>query len=160
MRQPLLSLATQIPQEYLPWIAEEVIGKRNKNIKMATQYNNYLETEVLNADPIHLVGILYRAAIASVGAARYQLQAGEIRERSRSIARAEKLIHELTFSLDYERGGKLSQSLASLYTYMQGRLIEANTKQIAPPLAEVEQLLSTLLEAWSAIRPQPAYATA
>ncbi len=123
-------------------------------------YNNYLETEVLNADPLQLVAILYRAAIASVGAARIHLQAGAIRERSLSIVKAEKIIHELMFSLDHEQGGKISRSLASLYSYMQERLIEANSKQAAPPLMEVEQLLSTLLEAWIAIRPVSAYAAA
>ena len=64
------------------------------------------------------------------------------------------------FSLDHEQGGQISRSLASLYSYMQERLIEANSKQAAPPLMEVEQLLSTLLEAWIAIRPVSAYAAA
>jgi flagellar protein FliS len=127
---------------------------------MANVYNHYLETEVLNADPVQLVGILYRAAITSVAAARNHLQAGAIRERSSSISHAQKIIHELTFSLDHEKGGKISGSLASLYSYMQVRLIEANAKQTSPPLTEVEQLLSTLLEAWSAIRSVPAFAIA
>ena len=39
---------------------------------------------------------------------------------------------------------------------MQIQLIEANTRQIDPPLAEVERLLSTLLEAWHAATPAAA----
>jgi flagellin-specific chaperone FliS len=35
---------------------------------------------------------------------------------------------------------------------MQARLLEANAKQIDEPLAEVQKLLSTLLEGWCAIR--------
>jgi flagellar protein FliS len=127
---------------------------------MANIYDNYLESEVLSADPVQLVAILYRAAIASVGAARTHLQAGAIRDRSNSIAKAGAIIHELTFSLNHERGGQISRSLASLYAYMQGRLLEANTQQTEPPLAEVGQLLSTLLEGWTAIRAQPVTAVA
>jgi flagellin-specific chaperone FliS len=42
---------------------------------------------------------------------------------------------------------------------MHGRLTEANAQQVDPPLAEVQELLSTLLEAWSALRkPAPAAA--
>ncbi len=130
------------------------------HLKMANVYNNYLETEVLNAEPLHLVGILYRAAIASVRDAGMHVQSGAIRERSSAIAKAQNIIHELQFSLNHERGGQISRSLAPLFVYMQERLIEANTKQVALPLSEVEKLLSTLLEGWNAIRVQPASAVA
>jgi flagellar secretion chaperone FliS len=119
-------------------------------------YDAYLEAEVLSATPVKLVAILYRAAIDSVGAARLHLKAGAIRERSRQITRASEIIHELMRTLDHERGGEISRSLAGLYAYMQTRLIKANTQQIDPPLAEVEKLLSTLLEAWGAATPTAA----
>ena len=129
-----------------------------------TVHGAYLEAEILSADPVKLVTILYRAAIEAVGAARQHLKAGFIRERSRRITKASEIIHELRRSLDHNQGGEISRSLAELYEYMQTRLIEANTKQIDPPLAEVEKLLSTLLDAWHAATPvaaprpvEPAY---
>jgi flagellar protein FliS len=115
-----------------------------------THYDRYLETEVLTADPLKLVNILYRAALEAVGAARRHLAAGEIRERSRKINRTWAILHELRRSLDAERGGEISRSLRDLYVYMQGRLIEANARQQDPPLAEVQQLLTTLQEGWLA----------
>jgi flagellar protein FliS len=115
-----------------------------------THYDRYLETEVLTADPLKLVNILYRAAIEAVGAARRHLAAGEIRERSRKINRAWGMVHELRRSLDEERGGEISRSLRDLYIYMQRRLIEANARQQDAPLAEVEQLLTTLQNGWLA----------
>jgi flagellar secretion chaperone FliS len=119
----------------------------------STIYEKYLETEVLTADPLKLVIILYRAAIESVAAARRHLAAGAIRQRSGEIMRAWEIVRELTRSLDHQHGAAISRPLADLYAYIQMRLIEANTKQIDPPLAEVEGLLSTLLEAWSAAPP-------
>lgn len=123
---------------------------------MANIYEKYLETEVLGAGPVDLVKILYRAAIESVAAARRDLRAGAIRERSRQITRSQEILHELLRSLDRERGGEIARSLSSLYAYMIDRLIEANAKQIEPPLEEVERLLSTLIEAWSSAPTGPA----
>src|ERR1700722_16643737 len=99
--------------------------------------HKYLENEVLQADPVKLVRILYRGAIDAVDAARAHLRNAAIRERSQQIGRALAIVHELLRSLDHARGGQISRSLADLYVYMTKRLIEANTQQIDEPLAEV-----------------------
>ena len=85
--------------------------------------------------------------------AREHLRAGAIRERSRQITKAWGIINQLRVSLDHEQGGEISLRLAALYVYMKERLIEANANQADPPLAEVHKHLSTLHEAWCAIRP-------
>lgn len=115
-------------------------------------YQNYQIQEVLSADPVKLVTILCRAAIDSASAARRYLANGSICERSGQIIKAFEILGELRSSLDHERGGNISRSLAPLYVYMQQRLLEANCKQTDPPLAEVERLLTTLLEGWDSIR--------
>src|SRR6266566_7915387 len=121
-----------------------------------TAHDRYLEAEVLNADPVKLVGILYRAAAESIAAARRHLRNGEIRERSRKITKASEILNQLMLSLDHVSGGDLSRNLVELYAYMQTRLIEANTRQIDAPLAEVEQLLGVLSDAWRAATSTPA----
>jgi flagellar protein FliS len=118
---------------------------------MRTIQDNYLENEVLSADPVKLVQMLYRAALEAVSAARAHLREGEIRERSRRINKALGIVHELLLSINREGGGEIGRSLAELYVYMTNRLIEANAAQSDTPLAEVEGLLGTLLEAWSSI---------
>jgi flagellar protein FliS len=126
-----------------------------------TTYDTYLETEILGADPVSLVHILYRGAIEAVGEARRYLAAGAIRERSRKVTKAWEIIHELTISLDREHGGEISRRLGELYYYMQARLLEANWRQADAPLVEVESLLTTLCEAWREQKtqvPQPVQA--
>jgi len=118
-----------------------------------TTHDQYLETEVLSATPLQLTVMLYRATIDSIAAARRHLKSGEIWERSRRINKASEIISELALSLDHEAGGEISRTLAELYGYMQTRLIEGNFRQAEPPLAEVESLLSTLLEAWRGAAP-------
>jgi flagellar secretion chaperone FliS len=112
-----------------------------------SNYGRYLETEVFSADPVKLVCMLYRGAIEATAAARRHLKAREIPERSRQIMRTMAILRELSRSLDpqYE---EISGPLRELYAYMQTCLLEANAKQIDAPLAEVEQLLSTLHEGW------------
>jgi len=113
----------------------------------------YLDTRILSADPLELVHILYEHTLAMVADARRHLAERNIAARGRSISRAIAAIDELDSSLDRQSGGSIAQNLAALYQYMRTRLLAANIRQEDAPLAEVEALLRTLGEAWSAIRP-------
>jgi flagellar secretion chaperone FliS len=119
----------------------------------ATAQNAYLESRVLTADPLELVRILYRAAVDCTRRARAHLAGGRIAERSRDVSRTMAIISELSGCLDHSHGGAISGNLAQLYDYLQRRLLEANARQKAEPLAEVESLLTTLLAGWEQVRP-------
>ncbi|HLK49848.1 MAG TPA: flagellar export chaperone FliS [Bryobacteraceae bacterium] len=120
----------------------------------------YLEERVLSAEPLELVRLLYRAAIAAVREARRALKEGEIAARSRAISKACGIVIELNASLDHSRGGDLSARLAGLYDYLLNRLLQANFEQSDAQLAEVLGLLSTLAEGWEQARMAPELATA
>jgi len=115
-------------------------------------HDTYLEEQVLSADPVELVHLLYQAAITAVGDARRHLAEGQILTRARSISKAGDILLELTAALDYQRGGDLSVRWAQLYGYMHRRLVEANLRQSDEPLAEVANLLATLMEGWAAVK--------
>ena len=116
--------------------------------KLKDMYNTYLEAEVLTADPVKLVKMLYHGALDATTSAREHLRAGDVRARSKSITKAHSIIMELSNSLDLDNGGAIGANLVALYEYMQIRLLAANREQQDGPLAEVERLLKTLLEAW------------
>ncbi len=111
-------------------------------------YQEYLDTEVLTAEPIKLVQIMYRGALAAIAGARRALAAGDIPTRSRLITKASAIITELALTLNHSLAPELCRNLVELYDYMLRRLIEANLNQIEPPLVEVENLLGDILEAW------------
>lgn len=113
----------------------------------------YIENEILQADPIRLIQLLYRGAIDAVGKARTHVREGDIPARSNQITKASNIVTELALSLDRDQGGELAVNLAELYDYIQRRLQDANFRQIEEPLAEVERLLTTLLEAWDQCAP-------
>ena len=115
-------------------------------------YQKYLEDEVLTADPMKLIVLLYRGAIESVSSARRHLAAGDIRARSRSITKVMEIVGELAGALDYERGGNVSKELGRIYEYVLRSLTEANVKQIDEPLAQSEALLCILLTAWQEVQ--------
>lgn len=108
----------------------------------------YLESKVLSASPLELVTLAYDGAIEAVRRARVAVVEKRIHDRSRAITKAQLIIGEIRRSLDFKRGGDLSVQLARLYDYMLSRVAEANFTQTEAPLAEVENLLETLLESW------------
>jgi flagellar protein FliS len=114
----------------------------------------YLESKVLSADPVGLIGVLYEAAIDSVCDAREYLTAKDIAARSKAICKAVQIVDHLNASLDHGAGGDIARNLASLYVYIRQRLLDANLSQTEEPLTEVLRLLTTLAEAWQGIRPE------
>ena len=118
---------------------------------MNSALDRYLETEVMTADPMKLVRLLYRGAIEAIGGARSALKQGDAVERSRLIMKAWSIVTELRSSLDPKQAPELSRNLSDLYIYIAQRLLGANMQQADAPLAESESLLATLAEAWDEI---------
>jgi flagellar protein FliS len=115
---------------------------------------------VVSADPLELVCLLYQHALDSVRNARRHLASGDIAERGSSISRVVAIIGELNSSLNHNAGGDISKNLEGLYEYMSLRLTEANIRKQDAPLAEVESLLTTLCEAWQEMKTRDAAAPA
>lgn len=113
----------------------------------------YVEGTVLSGNPVHLVVVLYEAAIASARDARSCLNGGNLTGSSSAIAKCSRILTQLSLSLNFQKGGEISQNLKRLYTYMLRRLSEAHASHKAEGISEVETLLSTLLEGWSALAP-------
>jgi flagellar secretion chaperone FliS len=120
----------------------------------------YLETRVLTADPVELIGLLYQRALDVIGDARRYLEAGDIAGRGRAISKAVAILGELNNSLDHKVGGQLSANLEQLYRYMMMRLTQANVRKADTPLAEVESLLTTLAQAWKQVEREHAASVA
>ncbi|MCC6291536.1 MAG: flagellar export chaperone FliS [Bryobacterales bacterium] len=110
-----------------------------------------LECEVLQADPVGLVQLLYRGALESIRGAREGLARQDHAERSRHISRAGAILGELMLSVNREQGGELAANLIELYDYTLHLVTQAHVEQRDEPLAEAARLLQTLLEGWNAI---------
>jgi flagellar protein FliS len=122
-------------------------------------YQQYQQSYVLDADPVELISMLYRAAADAVAKAREHLMAGDIFARGRQISRAQEIISELSQALKMEHG-EVAANLARLYDYMQHRLHEAHAGPSVDAMDEVERLLVRLHDAWSQIVPHQGQAAA
>ena len=114
--------------------------------------DRYFEAEVLNADPVRLVSMLYRGAREAVVAAGVALSTGNIPERSKQILKAWEIVHELGGSLNHEQGGDISRQLLELYAYVGQRLLDANAEQSQKALDEAGAVLAILAEAWQSVQ--------
>jgi flagellar protein FliS len=121
---------------------------KKEQTMISNPYAGQFEQQVLSADPIELVSIMFDHLVASVVEARQHLIAGDRVARGRSIAKAFGLLGELSRSLDMERGGELAHTLRQLYAFVADRLVQAQTQQIEEPLVEAAETLRPLRDAW------------
>jgi len=112
----------------------------------------YLGSRILAADPVELIHILYEHALTQLKLARIAFAENNIAARCQAISKTLAALGELECSLDLNAGGSISQNLARLYQYMRKRLLEATMKRDAGPVAEVETLMRTLDEGWTAMQ--------
>ena len=122
-------------------------------MKPSQPVNAYKEIQIKTANQIRLIVMLYDGAIRHCNLALDALSAGHRRydEVNSHIIAAQDILSELTASLDFEKGGVLAKNLFSLYAFMNRRLMDANLKKEAAPLAEVKKYLGDLREAWDEI---------
>ncbi|MDX1496198.1 MAG: flagellar export chaperone FliS [Salinisphaeraceae bacterium] len=123
-----------------------------------TQYYQSMgkNAHVLSAEPHQLVSMLIKQGRNKINLAIHAGQQ-DIGTRSQSIHRACAIVDALRVSLDTHAGGEIAQNLEDLYDYMHRRLMHANIQpEDSSALTEVDQLLSTLQDAWEQIESEAA----
>lgn len=122
---------------------------------MIAQYaQQYQQTEVLTSSRVHLVVLLYDAAIQSIELSRKAIDTNNLRDKGRFLGRAISIVGELDSVLDYEQGGDIAKSLHRLYDYMLAELVEANAKNMSRKLDGPARCLTILREAWRQVAAQ------
>ena len=112
---------------------------------------DYLESEVLSADPVRLTEILYDIAVRAAANALECCQNGDIAGRARHVNKTFEALVELTNSLDIEAGGEIARNYGRLYDYCKRRVLQAHSEQSASIFLEVHSLLVDLKEAWQTV---------
>ena len=111
-----------------------------------------LETGVIAASPHQLIVLLYEGAELAVRMAIKHMREGDLVKKSAAITKASSIILDgLLAALDLKQGGDVAQQLASLYDYMNKRLMLAHLNNQTEPLEEVLGLLQELHSAWQQI---------
>jgi len=106
---------------------------------------------VESADPHTLVKMLIDGALERINIAKLNMSQDDIVHKGENISRAISIIDGLKVSLDMDNGGEIAQNLASLYDYMQRKLLEANAHNKSENLDEVLSLINEIKAGWQAI---------
>lgn len=115
-------------------------------------YLDRMNEEILEADPLDLVVLLYRGLLARLREAQRCMAAGNLPGKAKAAGKAIEIVVELNSALDRQHGGVLAGRLGPIYAYLLGCLQEASFRQQAEPFAEAERVVAVLLEAWSTIQ--------
>jgi flagellar secretion chaperone FliS len=112
---------------------------------------DYLKSRVLSAQPAELVEMLYQIAIQSLQKAIGYLKSGDALARAGEISRAQEAVNELMTALDHSVGASFTQTLASLYAYIQQQILKGHAGKSEEALERAINLLTTLQEGWSGV---------
>ncbi|HJR75407.1 MAG TPA: flagellar export chaperone FliS [Nitrospiraceae bacterium] len=120
----------------------------------------YQQTQVMTANHVQLIVLLYDSAVQSLELAREGIVKNNHRDKARFLDRAMAIVGELSSVLDFERGGHIAASLHQLYDYMIQECLRANLRHEAACLDGPIRCLTTLRDAWRIVATQgvPAHA--
>ena len=111
--------------------------------------NPYLRNQVLTARPEQLRLMLFDGAIRFLHTGRKGLQAQDYDVSYTHISKAQKIVLELSNSLNRDVMPEVTEKLSALYTYIYRLLIDASTKRETEPLDEAIKLLQYERETWA-----------
>ena len=108
-------------------------------------------TGVTGADNIQLIQMLFDGLIESLATAKGHIERGSISEKSKSLARAGRIVVGLQGALDFEKGGEIARNLNDLYSYVTRRLFHVNAHNDLEALKEVHNLMNEIRGAWQVV---------
>lgn len=110
----------------------------------------YTQQAASTASPAQLVLMLYDGALTRIEQASQALAAEPLDGEAAhtALTKAQAIVHELTVTLDHERGGVVAANLRDLYAFCMQRLLDANVAKDAGPLDDAASVLRGLRDAW------------
>ena len=110
--------------------------------------NEYLKAKIMTANPQQLQTMLYDGAIRFCEQARQAISDGDIATTHARVVRAQRIVVELSSSMNVEVSPELCGKLASLYNYVYRLLVDANLKMDVTKIDEALGLLQHIRETW------------
>lgn len=111
--------------------------------------NPYLRNQVLSAKPEELRLMLFDGAIRFLNVGRKGLETKDYDVSYTNISKAQKIVLELSNSLNRDVMPEVTEKLSALYTFIYRLLIDASTTRTTEPLDEAVKLLKYERETWA-----------
>jgi len=113
-------------------------------------HQQYLRNTVETATPLMLIIMLYDEAIKMCQLALNDMGTDKESVHNKLI-KAQKIVTELTVSLNMDAGGEVAENLKSIYIYLHSNLVEANIENSTEKLEDVLKILKELRAAWNTV---------
>ncbi len=117
-------------------------------MSLSTGPNPYLKTKIMTASREELRLMLFDGAIKFARQAQASLAAGRHEELYNNLLRAQKIVLELSTSLNHQVDPELCAKLSALYTYIYRLLVDAHVERNEKKLAEAIELISFERDTW------------
>ena len=118
----------------------------------------YQESAARGANPVRLTILLYDQLIQDVSRAAQALGAARIEQCAQEIGHAVSVIGYLQATLRFDTGHDVARNLGRFYTMLREKLMEAQVRSSREILAELQQQLMEVREAWIKVDAQTAAA--
>ena len=99
-----------------------------------------------------LVQLLYDELVRALRSAAWAAEHNRFAIKSEKVTRATAILFALEAGLDFEAGGDLSHTLASLYAGARKTVVDASLGGQAQPFREVADSLEEIAAAWRQAR--------
>jgi len=103
------------------------------------------------ASPYQLIALLFQKLLDNIATAKGAISQNNFDKKGTELSNAIAIIGALEGSLDFEKGGEISNNLASLYTFCSEQLLIASTENNVEKLEEIIQILLPIKAGWDAI---------
>lgn len=112
-----------------------------------SSYDKYRQSAVQTSTPAQLLLMLYDGAVRFIRAGIAGIEEKDLEKANINLGKAQLIVSELNVSLDasYE----VSQSLTSLYEYINHLLLQANIKKETAPAQEALEYITDLRVTWA-----------
>lgn len=123
-----------------------------------TVTNPYLQTKIMTASPAELRLMLFDGCLKFCRQGRIELE----REKRdfeaiyENFMRAQKIVLELSTSLNHSVNPEVCQKLSALYTYVYRLLVDANVERDVAKVDEAIKLMEYERETWDLLMKQSA----
>ena len=111
----------------------------------------YRKNQIATASEGQLIIMLYDGAIRFLKKAKVSMSEKDVEQSHEAITRARKIVLELMFSLDMEKGGDISRNLYELYFFLNQELIKANIKKDRDVLDDCLEIITNLRSTWKQV---------
>ena len=121
---------------------------------MSTHLRAYVDTQnksiPVTDDPHAIIQFLYQELLNNVEKI-IKLEVSKTETYVKSVSRALGIIYTLQTSLDFDKGGKISENLFTVYEFCRAAILEKNENNANEKLLTAQKLLKEIAGAWEQI---------